>query len=247
MKRSFRFIRSSFYSFPNSKSNYWCPVCEKSFRRFLDVRSEDGQEVRHGAKCPYCNTLERHRFVWRFFYLKTNLFDRGQRRMLHVAPEPFFQQKLKNAIGSGYLSADLNDPQAMVRMDITKIDYPDETFNVIYCSHVLEHVPDDLTALKELHRVLSNDGWAVFLVPITAEETIEDPTVTSPNERRKKFGQTDHVRRYGKDFSYRIQQSGFTDKIYEVPDLFSSEDAERMGLTEASGEIYFCTKKQLKG
>jgi len=112
--------------------------------------------------------------------MMTYLSDGQAKRMLHVAPEPCLEKALRKRLQSGYLTADLYNPPAMVKMDITDIQYSDETFDVICCSHVLEHVPDDMSAPGEMHRVLKPQGWAVVLVPITADETFEDTSVTGP-------------------------------------------------------------------
>lgn len=130
----------------------------------------------------------------------------------------------------------------MVRMDITDIQYPDDSFDVIYCSHVLEHVQEDVKAMRELRRVLKPDGWAVLLVPITAETTYEDPAVVDPRERLEKFGQEDHVRRYGWDYIDRLRSAGFNVEMFRVSDLASDADALRLGLGQAAGEIYCCRK-----
>jgi SAM-dependent methyltransferase len=130
----------------------------------------------------------------------------------------------------------------MERMDVTDIHHPDESFDVIYCSHVLEHVPDDRLAMSELRRVLKRAGWAVLLVPITAEQTIEDPTVTDPAERERLFGQHDHVRRYGPDYVDRLREAGFDVVVTGVSDLLRGEDLSRLGLTRCDAAIYHCTR-----
>ncbi|MEJ0067165.1 MAG: class I SAM-dependent methyltransferase [Caulobacteraceae bacterium] len=84
--------------------------------------------------------------------------------MLHIAPEPCLASRFNALLGDGYLSADLNSPSAMAQVDIMDIRFPDETFDVIYCSHVLEHVVDDRLAMREIRRVLKADGWAILLV-----------------------------------------------------------------------------------
>ncbi len=173
----------------------------------------------------------------------TDLFDGTPKKMLHIAPERFFQSKLRNFLGSNYITADLFDPLAMVRMDITDIQYPEGYFDVIYCSHVLEHVQDDKRAMREFYRVLAQGGWAILIVPTTAERTFEDPSIVNPSERLRVFGQEDHVRRYGIDFIDRLREAGFKVKVYCVPDLFEKSDVVLMGLTPASGEIYYCTKE----
>ena len=179
----------------------WCPVCDQSSRRFLPF----GVEARPDAQCPRCGSLERHRLVWLYFANRTDLFDGNLKRMLHVAPERTFEARLRKRLGAGYLTADLFDPHVMVQMDICNIQYPEESFDVIYCSHVLEHVPDDRRALGEFGRVLKRSGWAILLVPITVDRTVEDPTVTDPAERLRLFGQDDHVRRYGPDYVDRLR------------------------------------------
>jgi len=163
--------------------------------------------------------------------------------MLHVAPERAFENLLKHRLGSGYLTADLHNLSAMVRMDITNINYAEETFDVIYCSHVLEHVPDDRRAIRELHRVLKSDGWAVLVVPITADRTFEDPSITDPSERLRLFGQEDHVRRYGPDFVQRLKEAGFKVKLTTVLDFLTEEEMARIGITDTAVEVYHCTKQ----
>ena len=180
--------------------------------------------------------------MWLFLKRKTDFFDGTPKRMLHVAPEHCLSGHFRREIGAGYLTADLQQGRAMVEMDITDIQYPDRSFDVIYCSHVLEHVQDDRQAMREFRRVLDDGGWAILLVPITRQRTHEDPSITEPEERLKAFGQEDHVRRYGPDYVDRLRESGFTVQITRVGDLADEEEAATMGLTPASGEIYFCTR-----
>ena len=179
------------------------------------------------------------------FYFKrmTDLFNGPPKKMLHVAPEQTFEKLLQSHLGQGYLTADLHKSGVMVRMDITDIDYTGGTFDVIYCSHVLEHVPDDKRAIRELHRVLKPNGWAILQVPITADITFEDPSITDPTDRLRLFGNKDHVRSYGPDFVERLQEAGFKVKIITASDFLTEEQTELMGITEAAGEIYYCTKQ----
>ena len=217
----------------------FCPVCEHSSPRFLEF----GVVPRGDAKCPHCGALERHRLFWLFVSSKTNLFDGRPKKMLHVAPEPAFESRFRRLLGENYLTADLSNPRAMVQMDITDIQYPSETFDVIYCSHVLEHVQDDEKAMRELNRVLKNDGWAILDVPITAPRTLEDPTITAPEERLKVFGQKDHVRRYGPDYVERLRETGFVVRAIKVNDLLDQTEALRMGLAGQKGALYYCVKR----
>lgn len=215
----------------------WCPVCGHSSRRFRS----GGTVAREDARCPRCGALERHRFVWLYLTHRTNLFDGHPKRVLHVAPEQAFEGRLRDRLGAGYLTADLLDPHVMERMDITDIQYPDESFDVIYCSHVLEHVEDDQRAMREFRRVLKKSGWAILLVPIMGDMTFEDPTVVRPSDRLRVFGQEDHVRRYGRDYADRLRRAGFDVQVTRVSDMIPSSQAVRMGVTGA-GDIYHCRR-----
>jgi SAM-dependent methyltransferase len=217
----------------------FCPVCRESSRRFAPF----GLVQREDARCIHCGALERHRLLWLYVTRRTNLFDGQSKRMLHVAPESCLEPILRRQLGDNYITADLSDSRAMVRMDVANISYPDQSFDVIYCSHVLEHVRDDRKAMREFYRTLKSDGWAILLVPISGEVTVEDPSVVEPAERVRLFGQKDHVRRYGRDYVDRLHEAGFNVEIIRVDDVAHSDEMLRMGLTPASGEIYHCTKR----
>jgi SAM-dependent methyltransferase len=216
-----------------------CPVCEKESRKFRTF----GIVPRKDAQCVHCGSLERHRFIWIYFKKMTNLFDETSKRILHVAPERCFIPKLKKQFGQNYVTADLTNPRADVKMDITDIEYPDEYFDVIYCSHVLEHVQEDRKAMSEFYRVLKKGGWAILLVPITTDKTFEDPSIVDPAERLRVFGQSDHVRMYGTDYIERLREAGFTVSVSYLSEIVDKKDLVRMGLTAESGEVFYCTKE----
>ncbi len=216
----------------------FCSVCGKSSGKFQKF----GIVPREEAQCFFCGALERHRFLWLYLLEKTTLFDGITKKMLHVAPETCFKSKLREQLGDNYITADLSGSNVMVKMDITDIKYPDQSFDVIYCSHVLEHVKDDKKAISEFYRVLKNNGWAILLVPITREKTFEDPSITRPLDRLKAFGKDDHVRSYGLDYIDRLIEAGFNVKTIKVNDIVNEYEILKMRLTESSGEIYYCTK-----
>ncbi len=228
-------VRAPFYR----GTGRFCPVCQRSSRRFRPA----GVVPRKEAQCAHCGALERHRLLWLYVSRRTDLFDGRPKKMLHVAPEACLELRFRQRLGEGYLTADLHNPRAMVRMDVTDIGYPDESFDVICCSHVLEHVPDDRRALGEFWRVLRRDGWAILLVPVGPGPTLEDPSVVEPAERLKLFGQEDHVRQYGPDVVDRLREAGFAVTVTTAQDLVEADDAVRMGLTPACGDIYHCTKR----
>lgn len=122
IKKPAKKMRDIAYILAYRGTDRFCPVCEKTSVKFAAA----GSIPRKEAKCIHCGALERHRFVWEFFKDKTNLFDGNKKSMLHVAPEPFLEKRLNKYLGEGYLSADLYDKKAMVKMDLTDIHYPGE-------------------------------------------------------------------------------------------------------------------------
>ena len=215
----------------------YCPCCKAHLRRFRPY----GLSSRPEARCPVCGSLDRHRLIYLYMTQKTDLFDGHPKNMLHIAPEPQLSRLFQNADGIDYLSADLYSPYAMEKMDLADIRYPDGTFDVIYCSHVLEHVEDDRKAMREFYRVLKAGGWAILQVPISAGTTFEDPTVISPEERERLFGQHNHVRRYGVDYKDRLAEAGFHVSVDGFVRELDDRAASRFGLMR-SEDVYLCQK-----
>jgi len=213
----------------------FCPVCNNSSRKFRNF----GEEQRKDAQCIHCRALERHRLLGLFLEKKSDLFNGKDKKMLHVAPEKCLEQRFRKQLGGNYFTADLLSPRVMLKMDVTNIPCHDQAFDVIYCSHVLEHVQDDKKAIREFFRVLKTDGWAILLVPITRDKTYEDSSITDPEERHRAFGQEDHARSYGRDYIDRLRQAGFTVEINTVSDLVTDrKEILAMGLTPASAALY---------
>lgn len=212
-----------------------CPICSSDLRKFLVIHRP------HHLFCPVCRSLQRHRMVWLF--IKQHDLIKSSSRILHVAPEPALAQRFRQIEGVDYLSADLQNPAAMVQMDITDIKYPDAAFSFIFCSHVLEHIPEDLRAMQELYRVLEPGGKALLMVPISGKTTFEDPSITDPKLREKFFGQLDHVRKYGWDFMERLQSTGFSVEAFDIHAVASPEEIEHYGLPEK--EIIFIGTRPL--
>jgi len=215
---------------------YYCPICETSLRVFLRLHRA------YNLWCPVCRSLARHRLVWLFFERRKFFVGDSNQAMLHFAPEIGLVERFAKIPHLNYVCADLQDPFAMVKMDISDIQYPDCTYDLIYCSHVLEHVPDDKQALREIWRVLKPNGNAVIIVPITTTKTIEDPSISDPVKREELFGQHDHVRRYGPDFKDRLAEVGFEVELIRALDIFPEGEIKRMGLDQ--GDIIFnCSKR----
>jgi SAM-dependent methyltransferase len=193
-----------------------CPCCDG---RFSSFRSHRG---RAQAKCPRCGALERHRLLVLYLREEADLFY-SSLSVLHLAPEFAIQRRLRSLPNLRYRSADLESSLAMDRADVQALPYPDASFDVVICNHVLEHVDDDHRALDEIRRVLRSCGRAILLSPIDQERstTLEDPGVTSSQARHRVFGQSDHVRRYGRDFAQRVSEHGF--EVTTVPFLDSRD------------------------
>jgi SAM-dependent methyltransferase len=169
--------------------------------------------------------------------------------VLHFAPERELARRLQAVHGAGYVSGDLDPSLAMQRIDITAIDRPDETFDAVLVSHVLEHVPDDLAAMREIRRVLKHTGIALLQHPVDSAfgETYEDATITDPVERLRAFRQHDHVRIYGRDFDERLTKSGLAFEVITFGDYASDEERHRFALkprskTGRGSDIYRCTR-----
>ena len=142
-----------------------------------------------------------------------------------MAPEQCFLSRFKK-LNHDYITADLDSPIADVKADITNLPFDDNSFDVIFCNHVLEHIPDDTKAMKELFRVMKKGGMGIFQIPQDNERlvTFEDNSITDPKERAKVFGQYDHVRIYGRDYFKKLRSIGF--RVNEV--VYSKEISEEL-------------------
>ncbi|MDQ2657631.1 MAG: methyltransferase domain-containing protein [Bacteroidota bacterium] len=221
-------------------STVTCPICEHSFRKFLPYGRIN---PRPNALCPNCLSLERHRLIWLYLQEKTDFFKR-QQSVLHIAPEACFIPRFEKIHREKYVTADLESPLAKVKMDIHRMPFADESFDCVLCNHVLEHVTDDIAAMKEIARVLKPGGFAILLVPFFApvpDKTVSDPSVTDRRMREKLFGQDDHVRRYGNDYPVRIEQAGLSAVEDRFVDPLGKD--QRLSYGVSNGEIIFIGMK----
>jgi ubiquinone/menaquinone biosynthesis C-methylase UbiE len=220
--------------------DFWCPLCDHTITGFV----AGGHHGRPGAKCPECGSLERHRAAWLYLanHADWTRADSEAVKLLHVAPEPPMERRFKALDHVDYLSADLEAGKAMVQMDLTAIEGPDHQFDVIFCSHVLEHIPDDQTAMQEMHRVLKPGGTLYIQVPLKGETTYEDASITSPAQRRKAFGQEDHVRIYGTDIVERLEQAAFSTRLVKARKFLKAPEIKRANT--GNRELIIAEKKQ---
>lgn len=175
-----------------------CPVCGRRAARFLPYQG------REGALCPSCGCAERHRVLWR--WLGRRLDEGAVRDILVLGPDDATDRVLRRREGLRYVSCDVDPTQAMVAADITALPFADGSFDLVVCSHVLEHVGDETAALAELRRVVRAGGEAIVMVPVdrTHAQTVEDPVEEDPARRFERFGHPEHVRLYGRDVAERL-------------------------------------------
>jgi len=207
-----------------------CPVCHGRFRKFLPYGYGP---VRVNALCPKCLSLERHRLLWLYLQNKTDFFTVNL-KVLHVAPEQCFYKRFRNMKNLTYVTADLESPLADFKTDIQDMPFPGNEFDVVICNHVLEHVPDDRKAMREIFRVLKKGGYALLQVPTdyAAEHTYENPSITDPAERARHFRQKDHYRLYGRDYLQRLSECGFQITSKNYLDELPEHEKERYRLPE---------------
>lgn len=217
-----------------------CNVCGHQLRKFLPY----GRKARENALCPHCLSLERHRLMWLFLKEKTGFFTE-KLKVLHVAPELCFIDRFQQLPNLAYITGDLESPLAQIKMDIHQMPFEADSFDVVFCNHVLEHVKDDIAACKEINRVLKAGGWGIIQSPVyDLERTLEDNSVIDPVVRERMFGQRDHVRKYGKDYARRLEESGLMIEENTFVKSLPNETIRRFGLPQE--EVLFICKKAPK-
>ena len=245
------FAKSVFLSFRGvyyRGNNYYCPVCNKSYRKFLPggfdlpvIKEKEiiGGGYRENNICPGCISTDRDRLVFLYLQQKTDFFQKNN-KVLHIAPEPSLYTtfiKLKNLeyiAGTKYLEG-FYYSKKLISLDITSLRFDDNTFNYIIANHILEHIEDDLLAMREIYRTLKPGGTAILQVPIALKlkNTYENSEITTKKEREEHFGQFDHVRLYGADYKKRLENAGFKVlKIKPGTKEWALNDIERYGLNK---------------
>ena len=217
----------------------FCPLCDSELPTFIPGGVNNARE---NALCPKCGSLERNRAAYLFLKEETNIFSKNI-KMLHFAPERLLSEIFRKKENIDYLPVDINPnmPGVKEKMDIQDIKYPDNTFDLIYCSHVLEHVPNDKKALEELYRVLKPNGKAIIQVPLNRnfKETFEDESFNTPELRLKHYGQSDHVRFYGLDFQKKLENAGFKASNEYVGSM-DRKSQKKYGFE--NDNLFYCTK-----
>ncbi len=196
--------------------NYYCPCCNHSLRRFMDydyksipsmnpaLFKTDYKEI----QCPYCNSLPRHR-IMAYFFNKHPEQIRNKKVVIFGMLQGEKTYFMQNEID--YISADLYAPEAHIKEDLTNLSFADNSVDLLICHHVLEHVDNVPKALSEIRRVLRPDGIAVLSVPmnLSLSKTFCLKAIKTPKQRRKYYGQTDHLRLFGRNFPDVLTQAGY--------------------------------------
>ncbi len=217
--------------------NVTCPVCDGHFSSFTK------RHTTPNARCPGCGSLIRHRLLWLYLSRQISVGDR-RTRLLHLAPERGLERRLRELPLVDYTSADIDAHLAAERVDVVHMPYPDEAFDLVLCSHVLEHVPDDRAAIAEIYRVLRPGGTAIIVVPIKVDRTEEfvDPSPSPTHaDGYRRVGPHGHVRLIGADYAARLEVGGLHVATVDYAASFSDADRIRFGLVP--GQPFFvCTR-----
>lgn len=218
---------------------YFDPINETGYRTFL---SYGYGKIRKNVLSPGTLSLERHRLLWLYLKAETNFFTQPF-NLLHFAPEQCFRKSFKKFKNLSITTTDIEAPQVDVKADICNLPFEANSFDVILCNHVLEHITDDEKAMSELYRVMKPGGWGIFQIPLDAarQKTYEDSGITTPEARAKAFGQYDHVRVYGMDFFERLSKAGFDVTAVDYTKNFTDAEIEQYRL--AKGELIPLVRK----
>jgi len=213
------FLRGWLFLLIYPKGELYCMFCGHSFKNFTSYGSKEavfkkykiiGGGYRKNCFCPFCFSSNRERMIYLFLLRENLLIDNIN--ILHIAPERNLQKKLLKHKNSKYYSVDISAPRAEYKMNIEKLSFPDNYFDLIICSHVLEHVDNDIQAMQELFRVLRPNGKAILQVPFSEEieDVLEQPGIDNPQKQEQLFGDKDHKRLYGKGYFKRLKSVGFS-------------------------------------
>ena len=227
------YVARPFFEFSLKGDTYEDPIDGKKFKKFLPYGYENQRE---NVLSPSTLSLERHRLLWLYLKNETGFFT-DNLKVLHFAPEQAFYKRFRKLENLDYTTTDLNSPLADVKADICDLPFKSESYDFILCNHVLEHIPDDTQAMKELYRVLKPGGTAILQIPqdLNRRETFEDNSITSRKERAKIFGQYDHVRVYGRDYFDKLRSIGFKVEEVDYTSQLNASEIERYRLSK--GEI----------
>lgn len=220
--------------------HYYCICCNHSFSTFLPK----GNITRYNAECAFCGSLERTRLLLLYLQKETNIFS-NPTKLLHIAPERALKKIFRKYNNIYYIDGDINPAYASHKIDLTKIQYPDNSFDVVICAHVLGHIPNEVVAIQELYRVLKKGGYAILMTLISNNtSTLESNEIISDKDRLIHYGEPDLCRLHGQDFVSRMEKQNF--KVEKIDYRLHYTEEERIRYSLGNGErelIFKCSKK----
>ena len=253
LKNIFLMMRGFYYR----GNRYTCPVCGNSFRKMLPggfdlpvIKEKHiiGAGRRNNDICPRCLSTDRDRLIFSFLKFGTDFFQKPY-TVLHIAPEPALYKAFRKAPNLNYHPATkyaegLYYSSKIETADLLDLHFEEESFDWVICNHVLEHIPNDYKAMQEILRVLKPGGKAILQVPYSPvlEQTFEDSSITTEADREKYFGQFDHVRIYGRDYTDRLQKAGFLVKPIKQDAGFVSKQQLKKYAVNPEEIIFLCEK-----
>ncbi|GBU07980.1 type 11 methyltransferase [Bacteroidales bacterium] len=222
-----------------------CNFCGKTFKKF---KAKGTWTKRQNAECPYCGSVERGRLLLFYLQNETGIFSE-QCSLLHVAPELGLRPIFKSCKTLKYYNVDINPNYADIQMDLMDIQFPDDSFDYIICSHVLGHVPNEGKAIAEMCRVLKPTGMALIMTIIDWKnpQTYESDKVKTDSERLKHYSEHDLLRLHGADFAERLAASGFEVEVVDYISALGKEKNVRFSLGNGDRETIFKCTKMKKG
>lgn len=233
----FETLLKYYYYYQNIKNKgnkYSCPICKGNFSKFL--------KENYTSDCPKCGAGSRHRALYLYLENKTSFFN-SNLKLLHFAPEYCFHKRFDKMKNIEYFSADINSTRAKLNIDIRKIPFKNEIFDVVLSCYVLEVIDDDIMAMKELYRILKPDGWSIHNVPIdnSLNKSFENSEIKSYEDKIKYFGRWDHTRIYGLDYVERLKSVGFDVTVIKVSE-FVEENAIKKYHLNKDEQMFLCKK-----
>lgn len=219
------FLQTLFMKHTTNK--VYCPIAKKEFKSFVKIGNE--------LITPFNGARARQRLVWHYLENEVKILN-NEITLLHTAPELSFYEILIKAKNIKYIPGDkmvngYSNQKGIQRVDLTNLEFEDSSFDCIVSNHVLEHIPEDRKSMSEMFRVLKEGGVAIITVPIDEglSETYEDSTIVTPKDRKKHFGQWDHVRLYGLDIKKRLEEAGLKVELIRYGERFSNEEFKKFG------------------
>lgn len=229
------FTRLVMYNLFYRGEKFYCPICKSKLNKFIPIYFKSGID----NSCPRCGSLSRTRSLYNYISDEIPL---NQNSILDFSPHRSIYNNLSKT-KKNYIANDFdNQFHADTHYDITELPFKKESFDLIICFHVLEHILNDNKAIDNLYRVLKTNGSLLVQVPLKEGKTDEDFSVTDPKLREERFGQSDHVRIYGKnDLRKKIEEKGFRVNIVDYSEKLTSDEINYFGIK--GGELIFhCIK-----